>query len=331
MRVDTAALDIGTVRHSTLVDSSGRRYVDFRRSLTPRWGVVWTTLFGGHVALFLSAALMAFLGQVVVAGWPGMSALAVAGGAMIGFCLHYLTTYLHEGAHYNLAPSRRASDAVTNACVGVLVGMNVKAYRKVHFDHHRYLGTTRDPERSYFLPLNLRFLVEGITGIRLIRALNGYRKLVKSKSRANDEAGRGGSLDVVFLLSGAVNASIVACSLWRGAVVLAVAWTLGQLVFLPLLNTVRQVLEHRSEFADDLADYSLVPHGPVNRLFGGGVFAALFGAAGFNRHLLHHWDPSVSFTRLKDVERFLMRTEIAPILRARQTSYFRAWRQLERI
>ncbi|MEV4106449.1 fatty acid desaturase [Nonomuraea sp. NPDC049695] len=323
------ALDIGMVRHSTLVDSSGRRYVDFRRSLIPRWGVVWTTLLVGHAALLISAALIAFLGRDVVSGWPAMSALAVAGGAMLGFWLHYLMTYLHEGAHYNLAPTRRASDVLTNIFVGVFVGMDVKAYRKVHFEHHRYLGTTRDPERSYFAPLNLRFLTEAVSGVRLIRALKGYRELVKRKSRAGDTGG--GSMDLVFPVSVAVNGSIVGCSLWCGAVAVAAAWTLGQLVFLPLLNTVRQVLEHRSEFADDRADYSSVPHGPVNRLFGGGFFAAVFGAAGFNRHMLHHWDPSVSFTRLKDVERFLMQTEIAPIVQGRQTTYYRTWRQLERI
>ncbi|MET7461359.1 fatty acid desaturase [Nonomuraea sp. NPDC005501] len=331
MQVDAEALDIGKVRHSTLVDSSGTRYVDFRRSLTPRWGVVWTTLLCGHLALAASAALVVVMTHATGAGWAASALLAVAGGALLGFWLHYLMTYLHEGAHYNLAPGRETSDRLTNAFVGLFVGMNVKAYRKVHFEHHRYLGTTRDPERSYFAPLDLRFLVEGFTGIRLVRALKGYREVVRGKSRPEDGQAGDGSLDGVFLVSALFNCSVIACSLWAGVVVLAAAWAMGQLLFLPLLNIVRQVLEHRSEFADDLADYSVVPHGPVNRLFGDGLFATVFGAAGFNRHLLHHWDPSVSFSRLKDVERFLMDTDVAPLLQRRQTTYFRTWRQLDRI
>ncbi|MFI6788176.1 fatty acid desaturase [Nonomuraea sp. NPDC050383] len=330
MQVDAEALDIGKVRHSTLVDSSGTRYVDFRRTLTPRWKVVWATLLCGHLALVASAALIVYLGNVTAATWPASGLLALAGGALLGFWLHYLMTYLHEGAHYNLAPGRETSDALTNSFVGLFVGMNVKSYRKVHFEHHRYLGTTRDPERSYFAPLNRRFLVEGFTGIRLVRALKGYREVVRSKSRPGEEQAKGGSVDVVFLVSGLFNALVIVCALWSGAVVLAVAWAMGQLLFLPLLNTVRQVLEHRSEFADDLTDYSVVPHGPVNRLFGDGLFAAVFGAAGFNRHLLHHWDPSVSFTRLKDVELFLMNTDVAPLLQRRRTTYYRTWRQLDR-
>lgn len=329
MQADAAALDIGTIRHSTLVDSSGQRYVDFRRDLTPRWSAVWASLLAGHAGLALCATAIVLLGRAAP-GPVATTGLCVLGGAVFGLCLHYLTTFLHEGAHYNLAPGRRASDMLTNAFVGIFVGMDVKAYRKVHFDHHRFLGTTRDPERSYFAPLDLRFLLEGLTGVRLFRVLKGYRRLIRSKS-GTGEAGGFTSLDKVLPVAAAVNASVVGCALLAGAVPLAVAWTIGQLVFLPLINTVRQVLEHRSEFADDATDYTRVPHGPVNRLFGDGVVATVIGSAGFNRHLLHHWDPSVSFTRLREVERFLMRTEIAPLLRQRQTTYYRAWRQLDRV
>lgn len=330
MRADETVLDIGMVRPSTLVDTSGRRYVDFRRTLRPRWGVVWGSLLAGHVSLTIFVVAIVLLGNSGPVRVPVVIGLGIAGGIAIGFCLHYLTTYLHEGAHYNLAPDRRVSDRLTNAFVGSFVGMDVRAYRKVHFDHHRYLGTTRDPERSYFLPLDSRFLLEGITGIRLVRALKEYRELMRRKPTAG-ETGRSASLGPVFLVACAVNGSIVGLALWRGAFALAISWVLGQLVFLPLINTVRQVLEHRSEFAEDGTDYRRVPHGPVNRLFGGGPFATVFGSAGFNRHLLHHWDPSVSFTRLAEVERFLMRTEVAPLLRHRQTTYYRAWRQLDRI
>ncbi|WP_449065569.1 fatty acid desaturase [Planomonospora algeriensis] len=328
MSTDAAPLDIGTVRHSTLVDSFGRRYVDFRRGLTPRWGVVWMSLLAGHAGLVLSATAVVLL-QGAVSGTAAAVGITLSGGIVFGLCLHYLTTFLHEGAHYNLAPGRRASDRLANALIGVLVGMDVRVYRKVHFDHHRYLGTTRDPERSYFAPLDLRFLAEGLTAVRLFRALQHYRRLIRSKSGA--EANGSGPVDRVLPVAALVNASMVGCALWAEAVPLAVAWTIGQLVVLPLINTVRQVLEHRSEFADDAADYTQVPHGPVNRLFGDGAAARVIGSAGFNRHLLHHWDPSVSFTRLREVEEFLMNTEIAPLLRSRQTTYYRTWRQLERI
>ena len=34
------------------------------------------------------------------------------------------------------------------------------------------------------------------------------------------------------------------------------------------------------------------------------TFSRYFGGAGFNRHLLHHLDPSISYTRFDEFERF---------------------------
>jgi hypothetical protein len=40
--------------------------------------------------------------------------------------------------------------------------IDVRDYRKVHFQHHRALGTVDDSEISYFFPLNLMFFVKGV-------------------------------------------------------------------------------------------------------------------------------------------------------------------------
>jgi hypothetical protein len=50
--------------------------------------------------------------------------------------------------------------------------------------------------------------------------------------------------------------------------------------------------------------------------------ANTLGSAGFNRHALHHWEPNLSYTRLQDVERYLLRTPVAPAVRSRQTTYW---------
>ena len=52
-----------------------------------------------------------------------------------------------------------------------LVLQDIRQYRGIHFDHHRYLGTTRDTERSYFDPFSLRFLLESLTGIRVLKVI----------------------------------------------------------------------------------------------------------------------------------------------------------------
>src|SRR5437667_124797 len=90
------------------------------------------------------AALVAHW-QREVAGVLPTIVLGAAGGAVLGFWLHYLLLFLHEGAHYNLAPGRAFNDVVTNAAIGVFLGSDVRAYRKVHTGHHRSLGTPQDP------------------------------------------------------------------------------------------------------------------------------------------------------------------------------------------
>jgi fatty acid desaturase len=62
-------------------------------------------------------------------------------------------------------------------------------------------------------------------------------------------------------------------------------------------------------------------------VFGDGLIARTFGGAGFNRHLLHHWEPGISYTRLPDLEHFLNDTDLRPIMESRKTTYGRVfWR-----
>ena len=80
---------------------------------------------------------------------------------------------------------------------------------------------------------------------------------------------------------------------------------IGVGVFLPFFGALRQILEHRAPEADGGVDYARTPHGAYTRIFHGGLFAKTFGGAGFDRHLLHHWEPQVSYTRLADLETYL--------------------------
>ena len=154
-------------------------------------------------------------------------------------------------------------------------------------------------------------------GVRLIRAARLRRRVVGSDS----VDGKRAYANLTLATAAIFNAAIVVGSWVSGHPAVAVAWVLGSLAFRPMFNAVRQLLEHRSEQADPAADYSAVAHGAVNRLFGKGPMASTLGAAGFNRHLLHHWDPGVSYTRLAELETFLLDTELASSMRARRTSY----------
>jgi fatty acid desaturase len=300
-----------------LVDPDGRPYRDFRSTLAPKWGRVWTHIaFGYGVLLAILAALVAFA-DLNVAG----IALALLGGIAIGYTVALLSNFFHEAAHYNIAPGRERNDRLANLFFAWMYARSIGSYRKIHFQHHRSLGTTMDSENSYFDALGFGYLAAGIFGLKGIRSFRRYREIERRRARESDE-------DSDTRRLGWAGATVavdigVAAVLWLalGSPVAAVAWLWGVLAVFPFFVTLRQLLEHRSDEASPEIDYREVDHGPVNRLFGDGPVASTLGSAGFNRHALHHWEPTVSYTRLRDLESYLMDTKLEGPLRDRQTTY----------
>lgn len=134
----------------------------------------------------------------------------------------------------------------------------------------------------------------------------------------------------MVIVGGLVHGAVVIGALAAGKWSLSLAWITGFLLWFPLFSTLRQILEHRDFAAAADTDFSRVRHGEVTRLFRDGVAARTFGAAGFSRHLLHHWEPQISYTRLRELELFLLETEAAPVIRAQRETYFSTFRKMVR-
>jgi fatty acid desaturase len=310
-----------------LQDSAGRTGREVVAGLTPRYGLAWLHIACGYAAIAVTVALVAVAASERPLGFVLGGAL---GGIALGFWFHFVYLFEHEAAHYNLAGSRRTNDRLANAFIGSLIGEDIRRYRPVHLAHHKWLGTTMDTERSYFDPLDLRFLVESLTGVRAARVFLQRDQLSRRADSSEAEVvgvkeqSGPGYLNGTLVRAAALNGVIVIGALVVGEPVVAAAWVLGFMVFLPACNSLRQVLEHRDAAADPTVDYRVVPHGAVNRLFGPGPLGRTLGGAGFNRHLLHHWMPQVSYTRLGELEAFLRDTELAPVLAGHSTTYGRA-------
>lgn len=310
--------DISVSLKSTLVDDAGTPYRDFRRELKPRWARVWAELIVAYIVL---GAVLAGL-----VAWDPSGGAAVVGAALgalvIGYSIAYISNFLHESAHQNLLPHRPANDFVTNLLMSWLFGSSIAFYRKVHFQHHRALGTTMDSETSYFDPLRVRLLLGGLVGLRLLQTLRRWGEVLTERPASCDNPASGDARRLLWLVvAGAVNGAIVVSLVLGGWWAATAAWVAGELAVFPFFTSLRQTLEHRAEDADARVDYRKVDHGAVNRLFGDGPVASTLGSAGFNRHALHHWEPQVSYTRLKDLERYLSRTELTDEIEARQTTY----------
>jgi fatty acid desaturase len=297
-------------------------FAEFRRGLSPRYAVAWLDL-GLRYALMMAG----FAAICLYSRAAGARALwlVVPAAAWIGFWFASIVLFMHEGAHFLLHPDKTTNDRLANTWICWLLGDDIAAYRALHWQHHLHLGATRDTEVSYHYAPTLRFALETAAGVHAWRVFWNHRNArPEGEDRRRDD--RSGT---AALLRGiAVHGLILAVTLWAGLWPAALAWMLAVAVVFPYLSALRQQLEHRSVSASSDVDYARVPHGAVNRMFAKTTLARAFGSAGFRRHLLHHWEPSVSYTRFDDLESFLLHTDLAPEIDQARTTYREAWRLL---
>lgn len=310
--------DLDRIDRDTLVDSRGRAFKDYKRTLRPRYVRLWVELLAGHAALFATAIAVVLAERHAPRWFP----LTITLGALgFGLAVAHIQLFFHEAAHYNIARGRQLNDVLANLLIGSIVGQDIRAYRPIHFDHHRFLGTTKDTERSYFNALDVRFVVESLTGIRVLKVLLGREKASKDGSTGQAAGGKKSLVNAQLVIGLVLHASILGAAAWLHQWSLAASWLLGMGVVFPFFASVRQVLEHRDFAARGDVDYSRVPQGATNRMFDGAPLARLLGGAGFSRHLLHHWEPQVSYTQLAELEAFLLDSSAAAVIQAHRTSY----------
>jgi fatty acid desaturase len=311
--VDALPVTPAAFRQRMLMET-GQRYGAFRKKLTPHHGRVLSDIALGYAAL---AGWLVLVGQAsgIVAGLGA----AAAGAIGVGFLVAYLQLFIHEAAHFNLAATRKTNDRVADWLICWLVGTSIAAYRATHAEHHRHLGREGDTEVSYRHALTPMFVAEMLTGVHALRVFRTRGGQTRAKAATASTASR------TPLLRGlSLHAGIVCALLWLGWWPAVLAWLGGVGVAFPFFATVRQLLEHRP--TDAMRDEG----DSVTRLFGDGLFARVFGGAGFNRHLLHHLEPQVSYTRLGELETFLKTTSMAELLDARRASYLGTFRELIR-
>ncbi len=309
---------------SGLRSEDGRAWLDFRRTLGARYSWIWMDIAGRYLGMFGLLGLIC-VGPTRFGNGVGL-VLAPLFAAGIGFWFATLVLFMHEAAHYNLARDKGRNDRLANGFVCLLIGDDIRHYRALHWKHHLKLGEVDDSEVSYHYAPDGRFALETIFGIHAWRVFRNHRARAVGNTSAE-----GRLRDRFALLRGlSFHAMILIALVGAGVWSAAITWALAVGVVFPYLSALRQQLEHRSLDAGDRADFSHTRHGAINRMFARTLGARAFGSAGFWRHLLHHWDPTVSYTRYDDLEEFLMKTGLASEIDQARTSYTAVWRGLTR-
>ena len=319
-RLDDCSNGFSALRRSINQETAGR-YQRFVQPLRPRYLRVWIDIAIGYLGLLIGVGGVCILSGVgIEAGIAG----TLLGAIWIGYWMAYLQLFIHEAAPYNVYPTRRGNEVLCNLFLSSWTATYISHYRQVHFGHHRHLGTPEDTETSYFNALSLRFILELLFGVHALRIIMHRSEVERSEPVARRTLFDRLPLAASLLLHG----TLIVGLLGAGQLYAAIAWIGGMGVCFPFLAGLRQILEHRDDAAVATTDFRVVPHGSVTRLFSGGIFAVTFGGAGFARHLLHHWEPQVSYTRLEELEKFLAETKAGAILERRRTTYLATLRQL---
>jgi fatty acid desaturase len=297
-----------------LVSNSGVPYRDYRRTLTPDPRVVWREITVGYAALAITLGSMFALETF----YPVAAYIAVIPTAfLLGALLHYLGLFQHAAAHDGLAKDRRANDRLANIFLGALLASEIQAYRVQHMLHHRNHGTLKDNENAYVDALDSRYFITWLSGMRTIQKL-----LAPAPMEAEAPPAGGGRFR---LLSLAGHGLVFIVLILSGYVAVALAWALAVGILFPMISDTRLILEHRREDADPRVNYRTEAHGAYTRMFRGGLSRRLLGAAGFDRHMLHHWEPAIPYERLQDLETYLHSAGLTELIEARKTTYPRAF------
>lgn len=300
----------------------GTSFAEFRRRLTPHYTHVWLDFTGRW--LLLAGGFLAMCVATRRFGWSAAWLVPPAAG-WIGFWFASIVLFMHEAAHFQLHRDKSTNDRLANLVVCWMTGDEIRAYRALHWQHHLHLGDVLDTEVSYHYAPTLRYALETLVGLHAWHVFRNHRNARPDATTPHHgHWAPGVALGRGMLVHGA----ILAVPVWAGLWPAVLAWVLGVAVVFPYCSALRNQLEHRSERASREVDYSRVPHGTVNRMFRPTAFARAFGSVGFDRHLLHHWEPSVSYTRFDDLEAFLMTTELAPAIDEARTTYLATWRRL---
>ena len=306
-----------------LVTETGERWLAYRKTLTPRYGQVWFDILLCYAMLAVGCLAICWLSLHVSLIYSLPAALVAA--LWLGFWFESLSCFVHEATHGNLCRLRWLNDLLSNWVVLPWFPIDVVVYRRSHWQHHLYLGGDRDTEISYHNQPSFRFLMRVFSGLYFLQVIFRYGRTERNvDSQSGDRFGQW-RFRIAILRATILNLLLIAAAFMLAGTAAAVCWALAVLAYLAF-GILRQILEHRADDAVPGEEYDTHTHPPTNRLFGTDFLSRTFGNAGFNRHLLHHWDPAISYTRFSDMEAFLLRTSARSAIEVARNSYWQVFR-----
>ena len=216
---------------------------------------------------------------------------------IIGFCLHGLGVFMHEGAHNCLF--RKPFDRVIGFLCGLPVFFSCSNYRATHMLHHKYENSAQDPDNLEanfpFKPLRwliyYSWLFVGMPMYILLVTVTGPFRAESAKERfycVLETVLIAGFFTMVFTLASRHNAGSIVTNGWALALPFAV-----------LVANIRGLAEHTLLRHEDPPNQIKSTRSlPSNRFIS-------FFFNNQNYHLEHHLFPRVPWYNLPKVHQVL--------------------------
>src|ERR1700675_1133681 len=148
MTIDTEVIDRdetnlpGSPDVRQIVHPSAVPWLTFRKTLRPRYWIVWRDLI--VCMLMIAGGFAAHLEVTLLRGNLFGFQIGLLFALWIGFWLNALLTFGHEAAHYNLASDPKRNDLLADWTIWLFFAKTTKPYRKSHWQHHLHLGDFAD-------------------------------------------------------------------------------------------------------------------------------------------------------------------------------------------
>ena len=294
-------------------------YSDFRKELSTPFRRVQFSLILNWLSIFAVIILVKYLNNLLA-----LTVLTIS----LSLLMHRVLLIIHEGAHYHLSSKRETNDYISNAFAGWFVFTDIKNYRISHIQHHRGLGSENDPENTHMEKLDLSWILAAISGFKTAKAF--FRTIT-----SGEELGQKPEGQKFIPIAGVVIHTLIIALIYFGLGIRSlIVWSISLLIVAPSLGMLRNLLEHRYVEAVDpvLWSFFTSPNGKsieinqiTTRTFTESMFSRLYGSMGFTRHLLHHWDPSISYLNLEKVHEFLLNSEVGELMKKTDTTYTRTF------
>lgn len=222
----------------------------------------------------------------------------------IGARQHALAILMHEAAHYRLVPNRTLNDFLGELLLGWPLLISMRAYRWLHFAHHRSPNTRDDPD--WMLRLNpdwtfpktrgdvLKILLKDLLAINFRDQLEFFGRYVYSRNHKKTW------LDFTAIL---FFAALITVLTWLGLwTQFLLYWIVPMLTWLKVALRLRTIGEHYGiEYDHTLRQTRTTYPTLLERL--------LIAPKNIAYHLDHHLYPSVPFYNLPELHRELKQHE----------------------